>query len=134
MKVFVDTSAFIAILNRTDTNHVQAGTVWQQLINRDAIISCTNYILVESLAIIQNRWGMEAVNQFQQAIIPLLQTVWVDETLHAVGTSAMLTANKRRLSLVDCISFEVARMLDVDAVFAYDQHFREQGFDIVNPR
>lgn len=134
MKVFVDTSAFIAILNRTDTNHVQAGTVWQQLINRDAIISCTNYILVESLAIIQNRWGMEAVNQFQQAIIPLLQTVWVDETLHEVGTSAMLTANKRRLSLVDCISFEVARMLDVDAVFAYDQHFREQGFDIVNPR
>lgn len=134
MRIFVDTSAFIAILNIDDVYHLQASKVWRGLMDQEAIISSTNYILVESLAIIQNRWGMKAVAQFLQAIVPLLQIVWIDETLHQMGISAMLTANKRRLSLVDCISFEVARMLDVDAVFAYDQHYWEQGFKMANDR
>ena len=29
---------------------------------------------------------------------------------------------------VDCISFETARRLGINTVFAFDQHFVEQGF------
>jgi len=59
---------------------------------------------------------------------PLLHIEWVDETLHQAGVVALLTANRRQLSLVDCISFETMRRLGLDTAFAFDQHFVEQGF------
>lgn len=43
----------------------------------------------------------------------------------------MLAANRRNLSLVDCVSFEVMRDLGVKDVFAFDPHFREHGFTCI---
>jgi predicted nucleic acid-binding protein len=40
----------------------------------------------------------------------------------------MLTASKRNLSLVDCVSFEIMRALGIKTVFAFDPHFAEQGY------
>jgi predicted nucleic acid-binding protein len=60
--------------------------------------------------------------------VPLLQIVWVDAELHARGTAALLAAGRRRLSLVDCVSFEVMRSAGIDTAFAIDRHFVEQGF------
>jgi predicted nucleic acid-binding protein len=69
-----------------------------------------------------------AVKAFEDNIVPYLNVEWVDENLHQAGVAALLTANRRQLSLVDCISFETARRLSLDTVFAFDQHFVEQGF------
>jgi predicted nucleic acid-binding protein len=46
-----------------------------------------------------------------------------------VDTSALLTANRRQLSLVDCVSFEMMRRLGIKTAFTYDRHFSEQGFE-----
>lgn len=45
-----------------------------------------------------------------------------------VDTSAVLESDRRKLSLVDCISFEVMR--SIARVFCFDPHFAEQGFEI----
>ncbi len=128
MRVFVDTSAFLAVVNRDDRHHVQARDVWERLIHEDAILICTNYVIVETLALIQHRFGMAVVKAFQEDVVPILQIEWVDQTLHQAGVAALLTANRRQLSLVDCISFATARNLGITAVFAFDAHFVEQGF------
>ena len=128
MRVFVDTSAFLAILHRDDKNHQPAKQIWEQLIHQEATLVCTNYILVESFTLIQSRLGMAAVKAFEENIVPLLRIEWIDETLHQAGIAALLTANRRRLSLVDCLSFVTMRRLAIDTVFAFDQHFVEQGF------
>jgi predicted nucleic acid-binding protein len=56
---------------------------------------------------------------------------WIDEALHKQDTSAMLAANRRDLSLVDCTSFEVMWQLGLEVVFTFDAHFGEQGFVIL---
>lgn len=127
-RVFVDTSALLAIMNRNDKNHASAKHVWERLICEEASLFCTNYIIVETFALIQSRLGMAAVKGFQENIVPLFYIEWVDETLHQAGVAALLTANRRRLSLVDCLNFETAWRLGIKAVFAFDQHFVEQGF------
>jgi hypothetical protein len=53
-------------------------------------------------------------------ILPLLNN------LHDVGMTVVLAANRRRLSLVDCVSFATARQFGVKTVFAFDTHFVEQ--------
>lgn len=128
MRVLVDTSAFLAVIDVKEQNHSTAKQVWERLIGENATLMCTNYVLVETITLIQRRLGMPFAKAFQENVIPLLLVEWVDESLHQVGVAALLTANRRQLSLVDCISFETTRRLGLDAVFAFDQHFVEQGF------
>lgn len=129
MKVFVDTSAFLAVLDADDDNHSQAKAVWESLLNSRTALFTTSYVLVETYALIQHRLGMEAVRVFHEDIEPLLKIEWVDAPLHSLGMSAVLAANRRKLSLVDTISFAVMRRLGIKKAFAFDQHFIEQGFE-----
>jgi len=129
VKVFVDTSAFLAVLDADDDNHSQAKAVWESLLNSRTALFTTSYVLVETYALIQHRLGMEAVRVFHEDIEPLLKIEWVDAPLHSLGMSAVLAANRRKLSLVDTISFAVMRRLGIKKAFAFDQHFIEQGFE-----
>ena len=128
MNLFVDTSAFLAVLDRDDINHPGADAKWREIILSDSTFICHNYILLETYALLQNRFGMEAVRAFHEDILPLLHVVWVDEAIHKSGMSAFLTASRKRLSLVDCVSFETMRNLGIKRVFTFDPHFRMHGF------
>jgi uncharacterized protein len=126
--VFVDTSAFFAILDADDHNHAAAGHVWKTLLEQSAVLVCSNYILIECFALLQRRLGLQAARVFQSDVVGVLQVRWVDEALHAAGVAALLTAGLRQLSLVDCVSFELMRRLGLTSAFAFDQEFADQGF------
>jgi predicted nucleic acid-binding protein len=131
MTTFIDTSAFYAVLSADDHNHSPAKKVWVDLLNQREDLVCTNYILVETFALIQNRLGIEAVRAFQEDVVPFLSIEWIGLAQHQAAVSALLTAGRRKLSLVDCASFEIMRRLGITAVFAFDEHFKEQGFTCI---
>jgi predicted nucleic acid-binding protein len=128
MSVFVDTSAIIAYISRDDAQHLTATRLMQTLAQRQAPLISTSYVIVEAIALMQRRLGLAAVRDYQESMAPLLDIVWIDQSLHAAGLAAMLAANRRQLSLVDCVSFEVCRRRRIEQVFAFDRHFAEQGF------
>ncbi|MGA1824098.1 MAG: type II toxin-antitoxin system VapC family toxin [bacterium] len=131
MNYFIDTSAFLAILDADDENHFEAKQQWEALIFEEHTLFCTSYILVESFALIQHRLGLRAVRTFHEDIVPLLIIEWVDESIHREGVTGMLAAGRKKLSLVDCVSFDVMRSLGIKSAFAFDRHFKEQGFTII---
>lgn len=131
MRAFVDTSAFLAVLDADDEKHDQARQLWADLVTQEAGLICTNYVLVETFALLQHRFGMEAVRAFQKDVLPVVNVAWVDEVAHRAGVSALLTAGRRQLSLVDCISFETMRRLGIETAFTLDRHFEEQGFAVI---
>jgi len=126
--VLIDTSAFFAVLDADDANHAAAGRIWKDLIERREELVCSNYILIECFALLQRRLGLEAARVFQTDVVGVLQIRWVDEPLHAAGISALLTAGRRQLSLVDCVSFELMRRMGLTRAFAFDQDFVDQDF------
>jgi predicted nucleic acid-binding protein len=126
--VFIDTSAFFAILDADDDNHAAAGRIWKTLIEESAELVCSNYVLIECFAVLQRRVGLAAARVFQSDVVGVVQVRWVDEALHAAGVAALLTAGRRQLSLVDCVSFELMRRLGLRTAFAFDQDFADQGF------
>lgn len=130
MSVFVDTSAFLAILSADDRYHQSARDSWTGLIEESVPLFCSNYILIETIAVLQNRFGIDAVLLFQNDVVPMLTILWVDEELHQRAVSALITAKRRKLSLVDCASFECMRGSGLRKVFTFDPHFREQGFQV----
>ena len=128
MRTFIDTSAIYAVLDRDDIEHKKAKKIWIDLLHSENILITSNYVLVESFALIQNRLGLEAARGFQEDIIPLINIEWISAETHKSGVSALLAASRRKLSLVDCVSFEIMRTLGIKTVFALDPLFTEQGF------
>jgi uncharacterized protein len=129
MNVFIDTSAFFALLDRDDRNHDRAKEVWIGLMGSSSLCTTSNYVIVETFALLQSRIGINAVRGFQEDLIPILHVEWIDTEVHNAAVSALLVASKRKLSLVDCSSFEIIRRMGIKSVFAFDPHFRKQGFD-----
>jgi len=131
MSTFADTSALFAVLDANDQNHERARQTWTDLVTQAVDLVCTNYVLVETFALVQHRLGMEAVRALQEDIVPVLRLEWVDASAHYASVTALLVAARRQLSLVDCASFDTMRRLGIQAAFTFDQHFAEQGFECV---
>jgi len=131
MKIFIDTAAFLAVLNANDRFHLPARRTWGEILSSESSLSSSNYVILETTALLQGRFGMEAVRLFESDILAVVDIAWVDETIHNRGMSALLAANRRDLSLVDCTSFEILRQTDQDEIFTFDPHFRQQGFKVI---
>lgn len=128
MSAFVDTSALLAILNAGDESHRRAAKAWRGLLEAAEDLVVTSYVLVETTALLQARFGLGATRGFQEDVVPVLHVEWVDADLHAEGMAALLTAGRRELSLVDCVSFACMRRLGLTRALHFDRHFKEQGF------
>jgi len=131
MRVFIDTSAFYALLDRDDAHHARAKSAWSGLLESAHALVTSNYILVETFALLQNRLGIEAIRAFHDDILPLINVEFVASGTHRSGVAALLSASRRNLSLVDCVSFEVMRTSGINTAFAFDKHFKEQGFSLI---
>ncbi|MFO7666392.1 MAG: PIN domain-containing protein [Desulfobacterales bacterium] len=128
MSIFIDTSGFIAVLDIDDLNHTRAAETWQNILTSSETLVTTNYVLVETFALVQSRLGMAAVRVFQEDIVPVLRIEWINDAMHHAAMVIMLAALRKKLSLVDCVSFETMRLLGVKTAFTLDRHFKEQGF------
>ncbi len=131
MTTFVDTSALFAVLDADDQNYLPANQTWEELVTQDEVLICTNYILLESFALVQHRLGIGAVRTLQEDILPLVNVEWMDSQTHNSSVMALLVADRRRLSLVDCASFVTMRRLALSTVFTFDHHFEELGFEVI---
>jgi predicted nucleic acid-binding protein len=131
MTTFVDTSALFAVLDADDQMHARARKEWELLLETDTSFRTTNYVLVETLALLQSRIGMDGVRLFTTDVIPVLDIIWVEAGMHLSAHHSLLVASRRELSLVDCVSFEAMRRLRINNVFCFDVHFAQQGFQVL---
>ena len=131
MRVFVDTSAWYALMVPEDSNYEAAQRVFDRLRMAEATLLTTNYIALECTSLIQRRHGFEAARTFLARAMDLLDLVWIGKDQHAQGMRLWLKSGRRTLSLVDCTSFWVMREQGVRQAVAFDAHFREAGFEVL---
>jgi len=129
--IFVDTSAFLALVHLDDPNHDQAMQTWKKLIEDEQQLISNNYVLVESIALIQRRLGLRAVSILHNDILPFVEIDWLVEELHNSIVKAVIKTNRRQISLVDSSSFDTMRRYEVQTAFAFDSHFPDQGFEVI---
>jgi uncharacterized protein len=128
MTVFLDTSGLYAVFDRDDANHSSARNAWVAWLREGAVLVTNNYVLLETAALLKHRIGVAALRALHEEVTPLLQVDWISEEQHRSGVEAVLAAARRKLSLVDCVSFQTMRNRGVRTAFCFDPHFREQGF------
>jgi predicted nucleic acid-binding protein len=62
-----------------------------------------------------------------------VEVIFVSREIHDAGVRRLLDAGRRRVSLVDAVSFEVMRARRIEEAFAFDD-FEREGFTRVPGR
>ena len=132
-KIFADTSAFYALLDRSDKHHKAASALWPDLLDINITLLTTNYVVSETIALLQNRIGFEAANLWCKDILGILDILWIDAETHERGYALWLNLGRRRLSLVDCVSFVTMHQHEIEEAFCFKPHFKEHGFALLEP-
>jgi predicted nucleic acid-binding protein len=131
-KVFVDTSGFYAFLDGTDPFHDTSKNLFLKGAEEGWHFFTSSFVVHESWALIQARLGWDAVEDFLSSLMPCCEIVWVGESIHALGAARARQARERRLSLTDCISFEVMLSEHCTEAIADDEYFRKAGFSLAS--
>ena len=131
MSAFADTSAFYALLVRTDDAHQAVRAAFASLLGDRRPLWTTSFVIVETMALLQHRIGLAAARDFDEEVLPVVQVRWVDEDLYRLGTDRLWRGDRRHVSLVDSVSFEFMRLQGLGTALAVDPHFVDAGFDVL---
>ena len=129
MIIFVDTSALYALMDANDRNHERASAAWAQWLDQPIHLATSNYVLLESTALIQHRLGMQAAREFHEELGPVLRLHWINAEIHAAALKMVIAVGQRDFSLVDATNVEWMQRLGARTIFAFDHHYLERGLD-----
>jgi predicted nucleic acid-binding protein len=118
-------------MNKDDEFYKDSFIIFSKLLEERVKIISSNYILLETMVILKNKIGIEAVKVLKNDILPVIKTYWIDEDIHNFCVNTQIAADRKKVSLIDYTSFEIMRRLDIRLAFTFDSHFKDMGFEIL---
>lgn len=128
-RVFIDTSAFITLLDGDDPRNPAARSTLIEVADRDLVT--TGYVVAESIAIARRRFGIDGAVALVDDVLPLVEVLPVDPALHAAALARYRASLPSGTSFVDQVSLHVIEREQIDAVFALDTDFAASGVEVL---
>lgn len=130
--IYVDTSAFYALMDRADFYHQNAKELWPSLLEDAISLRTSNYVVSESLSLIQHRLGHRAASIWYKDILGVLEVHWVDQSTHRRAYELWMNLGRRQHSLVDCIGYVIMHKNQIEKAFSFKPGYAEQGFKLLS--
>lgn len=126
--IYVDTSFWIALRNRRDSDHDDAKWLYRQRANAGLVSS--NHVRGETWTYLRRKAGHGAAVSFLDMVerSPRLQIVTVEEKQEKEALRWLRQHDEREYSFVDATSFALMRSLKIREVLAFDGDFAAVGF------
>ena len=133
-RIFVDTSAYQAILAENDTHHATAAAVLARLIGSGYQFVTTNAVLFEAHALIMSTQGIAVAGRFlHQTYASATAIVRVRASDEEQARAIIAQYDDKDFSYTDALSFAVMTRLDLRLAFTFDRHFSQYGFAQLAP-
>lgn len=124
--IFIDTSAYIAILNPNDSLHNQALNIVKEHLTKESQVMTSYAILGEVLTVGSIRYNRQAAIDF---VTPLLKNtshmVLESEDLLEKSFKVFKTIKDKNVGWVDCLSFAIIEEFNIKEVFSFDKAFKK---------
>jgi uncharacterized protein len=129
--VFVDTSAWIMLLNGSERQHKEAKELYRQLAGRKLVV--TNLVISETYTWLRIKVGFRAAADYLNAMqrkveIGQLEVVYSDYSLEQDAVLLLQKYRDHDFSYTDAVSFALMNKRSLKSAFAYDNHFITAGF------
>ncbi len=125
MKVFIDTSAFCALTIPKDEHNQRAKEIYQGVQEKKAIFYSSDYIMDETYTLLKTRSSHDTSLKFMDNMNSTnINIIRINEEIEGSAKSIFKKFKDKRLSFTDCTSFALINQLHIEAVFAFDEHFR----------
>jgi uncharacterized protein len=130
-KLFVDTSALVALFDHADQYHKQAATFRDTFILRYNLrLLTSNYIYSEAMSRLLHL-PIEVLQQLDALIqnplpgAPIkIEQLWVKKDTVDKAVPIFFRYIDQRVSITDCTSFVLMEKHDIRAAFTFDDHFK----------
>ena len=133
--IFVDTGAWIAILNPNDQYHREAIAIYKGLQQQKTRFLTTDYIIDETVTRLRydtsHSVAVMYLSQTERLVEEnILTVIEIDNRVFQDAKALFRQYNSARLSFTDCTSFVVCHENNIREAFAFDQHFAMMGIDL----
>jgi len=131
--VFVDTVAWLALVNKSEDLHEAARKVRDQLIQQKAKLITTDFVVVE----IANALARPPLRCLARKLIDFIRTsdtvelVTITPELFEKAYQLYCARDDKEWGLTDCTSFVVMQKMRMNRAFTADRHFEQAGFTVL---
>ncbi len=131
--IFVDTSAFLALVNEKDNNHTEAIHFLERIKNGGVKIKkivTSDYIIDETLTRIRYSVGHQEAVEWGRDILSsnVVEKVEVGGEMFELAWELFQAYNDKKLSFTDCTSFAIMKKKGIEKAFSFDEDFGRMGF------
>ncbi len=129
-RVFVDTSALVALFDRKDSNHLHSKAVLDRIKKDRTRMLITDYIFDECITTVLSAAGHHAAVSVGEFLLSskIIEIAWLDQSVKLKAWNYFAQHADKLFSFTDCTSFIVMKELRVGTYFSFDSDFRQAGF------
>ncbi len=130
MRLFADTSAWVAYFDRDDMFHHAARLALTSLRDQRVTFLTSDYVLDETITMLSSYTGHRVAVAFGDWVQSerRVQIVRVNEELWQAAWQLFKRYHDKKFSFTDCTSFVLMQRQGLVDVFGFDHHFEQIGF------
>lgn len=132
MRLFVDSSGWIALFANVDKYYQLATRAFNQIKGSSTQLITSDYVIDESLTYIQRNYGRHNALRFGRWVLTtdLVKIHHIDEVLWRDAWHMFQIYDDKEWAFTDCTSFVLMRQHNLWQAFTFDHHFEQAGFQL----
>lgn len=127
-KVFVDTSAWFAYVNRGDRDHQKVRAVLRSFSGR---LVTSNFVFAETVTLCLYRLGHSIAAKVGKTLLSAdeIELIRLEPADEGIAWDLFLQRPDKIYSFTDCTSFVIMRKLKLQRAISLDADFQREGFE-----
>lgn len=133
-KIFVDSSAFVALFLENDENNKKASTLFKELKTSKIPLYTSDYVIDETITTLFSRSGHKQSVAAGEAIFSseIIKIIHVCPDHLKPAWELYKKYNDKKFSFTDVTSFTIAKDLNIKKAFSFDSDFIKAGMELIH--
>jgi len=134
--VFIDTSAWVAVINQKDDNYKSARKYFEKLLELNSRLVTNSLIIDDTLLYLKSNFGNTFAKQFLSVIDESSMSVnlrvdWISRRIRRNALDGFLKSSNNDLQIKHFYIYESIKRKKVDIVFSYDKRLKHFDFPVM---
>ena len=134
--IFIDTSAWLAIVDKQDKNYSNATEYFKKIIKKNARLVTSTLVVDEVLYLLKNNINPDFAKHFLGIIDESVLTVnlrldWTSRRSRRIVINNFLKSTNPNLSIRYFYMLEAIKKKKADVIFTFDPNLKELGYPLM---